>query len=49
MVILGVILAIVGALIDVGLLLTLGVILIVVGLILNFMPAPAGGTRRRYW
>lgn len=49
MVILGVILAIAGALTGAGILLTLGVILIVVGLILNFMPAPAGGTRRRYW
>ena len=49
MVTIGVILAVIGALTGTSILLTLGVILLVVGLILNFMPVPAGGTRRRYY
>ena len=49
MVVIGVVLAIAGALTGTSILLTLGVILIVVGLILNFMPVADGGTRRRYY
>lgn len=49
MVVLGVVLAIAGALLGTSILLTLGVVLIVVGLVLNFMPVAEGGTRRRYW
>lgn len=49
MVIIGIVLAIAGALTGASILLTLGVILIVVGLILNFMPVAEGGVRRRYW
>ena len=49
MVVIGVVLAIAGALTGAGILLTLGVILIVVGLVLNFMPVAEGGTRRRYY
>ena len=49
MVVIGVVLAIAGALTGASILLTLGVILIVVGLVLNFMPVAEGGTRRRYY
>jgi hypothetical protein len=52
MIVLGIILAIIGALAGISLLLWLGVILLVVGLVLNFAPGPwvgAGTSRRRYW
>ena len=48
MIILGAILAVVGALANVSILLTIGVILIVVGLVLNFVPI-GDGPRRRYY
>lgn len=45
---LGIVLVILGLLIDgMSILTTIGVILIVVGLILNFVPI--GGSRRRVW
>ena len=48
MTILGVILAVVGALIGSSLLLVLGVVLILAGLLLNFVPMGAGPRRRYY-
>jgi hypothetical protein len=45
MVVLGLILLIVGLVIDMSILVTIGAILLVVGLILNVVPI--GGTRRR--
>jgi hypothetical protein len=48
MIILGAVLAIVGALAGIGILLALGVVLIVVGLVLNFVPMGAGPRRRYY-
>ncbi|MDO5628811.1 MAG: hypothetical protein Q4G43_10875 [Mobilicoccus sp.] len=45
MIILGLILLIVGWLMNIGILTTIGAVLIVVGLILNLVPI--GGTRRR--
>lgn len=47
MVVLGLILLIVGLVIDMSLLVTIGAILLVVGLILNFVPM--GGSSRRVW
>ncbi len=47
MVILGVILLVLGLVLNVQLLVILGVVLLIVGLILNFVPI--GGTRRRYY
>ena len=48
MIILGVILLIVGLLVDsLSILVTIGIILIVIGLILNLLPI--GGTRRRVY
>jgi membrane protein implicated in regulation of membrane protease activity len=52
MIVLGVILALIGALAGISILLWLGVILLVVGLVMNFAPGPwvgTGGARRRYW
>lgn len=48
MVVLGVILAIAGAVTGAGTLMTIGVLLILVGLFLNFVPV-GDGPRRRYW
>lgn len=47
MVILGIILLVLGLILNVQLLLIIGVILLVVGLVMNFVPI--GGTRRRYY
>lgn len=47
MVVLGLILLIIGLVIDMSLLVTIGAILLVVGLILNFVPI--GGNSRRVW
>jgi hypothetical protein len=47
MVILGLILLVLGLVLNISILVTLGAILAVVGLILNFVPV--GGTRRRYY
>lgn len=47
MIVLGLILLIVGLVIDMGILTTIGAILLVVGLILNFVPI--GGSSRRVW
>lgn len=52
MVVLGVVLAVIGALTGVAILLWLGVVLLIVGLVMNFAPGPwvgGGGARRRYW
>jgi hypothetical protein len=46
-IVLGLILLIVGLVIDMGILTTIGAILLVVGLVLNFVPI--GGSRRRVW
>ena len=45
MIVLGIILLIIGLVVDISILVTLGIILAVVGLILNLVPI--GGTRRR--
>jgi hypothetical protein len=47
MVVLGLILLIVGLVVDIPILVTIGAILLVVGLILNFVPI--GGNSRRVW
>lgn len=47
MVVLGLILLIVGLVVDIPILVTIGAILLVVGLILNFVPI--GGSSRRVW
>ena len=52
MIVLGIILAIIGALAGIAILLWIGVAMIVLGLVLNFAPGPwvgAGESRRRYW
>jgi hypothetical protein len=49
MITLGVLLALVGALMKIGILLMLGVVLIVVGLFMNFMPVADGSSRRRWY
>jgi hypothetical protein len=55
MVILGIILAIIGAIAGISILLWIGIILLVIGLVMNFAPGPwagagaTGGGRRRYW
>ena len=51
MIVLGIILAILGAVLDVGILLTIGIILIVVGVILWLLGSMgrAVGGRRHYW
>jgi hypothetical protein len=46
-IVLGLILLIVGLVIDMGILTTIGAILLVVGLVLNFVPI--GGSSRRVW
>jgi hypothetical protein len=48
MIILGAVLAVIGALAGVGILLTIGIVLILVGLVLNFVPMGAGPRRRYY-
>ena len=47
MVILGLILLIIGLVVDISVLVWIGAILLVVGLILNF--SPLGGSSRRVW
>jgi hypothetical protein len=47
MVILGLILLIIGLVVDISVLVWIGAILLVVGLILNFIPL--GGSSRRVW
>ena len=47
MIVLGLILLILGLVLNIGLLTTIGAILLVVGLILNLVPV--GGTRRRVY
>ena len=55
MILLGVILALIGAIAGISILLWIGIILLIVGLVLNFAPGPwagagvDGGSRRRYW
>lgn len=47
MIVLGLILLILGLVLNIGLLTTIGAILLVVGLVLNLVPV--GGTRRRVY
>ena len=51
MIVLGIVLAVLGALLDIGILLTIGIILIVVGVILWILGSMgrAVGGRRHYW
>ncbi len=52
MVVLGIILAVIGAIAGISILLWLGVLLLLIGLVMNFAPGPwvgSGGSRRRYW
>lgn len=52
MIVLGVILAIIGAIAGISILLWLGVLLLLIGLVMNFAPGPwvgGGSARRRYW
>ena len=48
MVILGIVLVLLGALLDIGILIPIGVVVLVVGLVLNFVPMGAGPRRRYY-
>jgi hypothetical protein len=48
MIILGAVLAVVGAVVGSSILLTLGIVLVLIGLVLNFVPFGAGPRRRYY-
>lgn len=47
MIVLGLVLLIIGAVVNISVLFTIGIILLLVGLVLNFVPM--GGDRRRVW
>jgi len=46
-IVLGLVLLIIGAVVNISVLFTIGIILLLVGLVLNFVPM--GGDRRRVW
>jgi hypothetical protein len=48
MIVLGVLLVILGALLDIGILIPIGVVVLIAGLVLNFVPMGTGPRRRYY-
>jgi hypothetical protein len=48
MIVLGIVLIVLGALLNIGILIPIGVVLLLVGLVLNFVPLGAGPRRRYY-
>jgi hypothetical protein len=47
-IVLGVLLIVLGALLDIGILIPIGVVVLIAGLVLNFVPMGAGPRRRYY-